>query len=273
MSDENNSDTMRKLNAGSSKWQDTVGVAIERLKKSPFAQRAVDFAKGEMDRLIGNQAMATRMDASRAQTLSTNLHQMMANLIAECKEEQKKLNTGGLLGIGRRELSAHDVDTAVAGLTAITFHFENEMIDHMRRARKMGSWVAQQFWPTSGEDTGPVPTPQGMVSAGLGGRGVVGAFALAADRQRLIVEQLRQIHEYVIRFATDIQEDIAGPHGASPTAHEKALNKAIMLAQRLDYGCSQILQLLDPNIDPKAVISGNTGKLQALPANDGRNLR
>lgn len=264
----NNEDPSRKGADSRSSWQTT----FDRLRGSPFAQRATEFAKGEVDRLLGYQQTG-RMDASRAQQLSNNLHQMMANLIVGCKEEQRKLRTGGVLGIGARELSAQDIDTSVAGLTAITFHLLNEMMEHIRRARKVGSFVAMRFMPITTDDSGQVPAVQSMASAGLGGTGVVGAFALPPDRLRLIGDQLRGLHEYAIKFATDIEEDIAGPHAASPSNHEKALSKAIMLTQRLDAGCQRVLQLMDPTIDAKLVLSGNTGQLPALPSKGERENR
>jgi hypothetical protein len=268
MGGENNNDS----NGALINLQTQAKGAMEWLRRSPFARQIAVVVGQELGRAMGTN-QHSRMDASRAQALSNNLHQMMSYLIAECKEEQRKLRTGGVLGIGARDLSPQDIDTCVAGLTAITFHFETEMLDHLRKARGMGSAVAAQFLPATTEDSGQMATPQTMVASALGGTGVVGAYALPQDRIRLIGDQMRNIHEYAIKFATDIQEDIAGPHGASPSAHEKALSKSIMLAQRLDSACSVILQLLDPTIDPKSISSGNTDKLRAIPASDDSKRR
>jgi hypothetical protein len=268
MADETND---RKSADSGPRWPIAV---LERLKKSEFAQRAADFAKSEVDRFLGTSQLASsRMTTLRAQELSNNLSQMLANLLIECKDEQRKLKSGGIFGLGGRDLSAHDIDTAVAALTAIAFHFEHEMMDHMRRASRGGSVVARQFLPPETEGAPSQPSsPQTMLAAGIGGWGTVSSLALPPERLRLIAEQLRGLYDYAVKFATDIQEDIAGSHGASPSAHEKALNKAIMLTQRLDYVATQILQLLDPTIDAKTVLSGTAG-VRALPPMEGNASR
>jgi hypothetical protein len=255
MADGNND---RKSGDAKPGWQVGAGMLLERLKSSGFAHRAAEFAKNEVDRMVGSSVLSSRkMSYMRAQELSGILNQMLANLIVECKEEQRKLKSGGILGLRGRELSAHDVDIAVAALIALAYHFDCEMMDFIRLARQGGSVIASQFLPPDSPDPSQPARPRTMLATGIGSQGMVTSLSLPPERLRLIAEQLRGLHEYAIRFATDIQEDIAGSHGASPSAHEKALNKSIMLTQRLDAVATQILQLLDPNADVKAVLSGN----------------
>lgn len=265
-----------------SRWQATAGVALDRLLKSGFMHRAGEFAREEMVRWLSGQQPSTKLTTKSAMDLSNNLNYLLANLINECKEEHRKLKGGGMFSLRGHELSAHDVETAVAALTALAFHFSSEMMDHLHRARRYGSVVAGQFIPqeAAGEQTPGTPSsgsrtaglqasdPQALLGLGIGGQGFVSSLALPPERLRLIAERLRSTYEYAIKFATDIQQDIAGTHGASPPAHEKALNKAIMLTQRVHYAAIEILQLLNPMVDARSLSDG-VAQGHVLPEENG----